>query len=111
MIDDKLIVDKNILKKIQSRATGIKITSKEKPIIKDAEEIIQIIDKILEDNSITLVEKIEQKMRDVRYSDPEMNANLYILHRKLVDGKINHKDADNLFHLYINSEPFDKKVY
>lgn len=111
MAGDKLIIDKDILKKIQSRVMGIKLTTKERPIAKDAEEVIQIINKVFEDNLTTLIEKIEQKMKDVRYSDPEMNASLYILYRKLVDEKISAKDAAALFEIYIKSEPFDRKIY
>lgn len=111
MAEDKLIVDKDILKKIQSRAMGIKLIAKERPIAKDAGEIVEIIDVIFKENSSTLVEKIEQKMKEVKHSDPEMNASLYILYRKLVDGKISEKDAAALFDIYIKTEPFDKKIY
>lgn len=110
-MEEKLLVNQEVVTKIQSRAMAIKLTSKDRQVIKEAEEILEIIEKILKDNTLTLNEKIEKKMKDTKFSDPEMNANLYILYRKLSDGKISPKDAEALFQLYINTEPFDKKIY
>ncbi|WP_315114316.1 hypothetical protein [uncultured Clostridium sp.] len=110
-MEEKLLVGHEVVTKIQSRAIAIKLTSKDRQVIKEAEEILEIIENILKDNTLTLNEKIEKKMRDTKFSDPEMNANLYILYRKLSDGKISPKDAEALFQLYINTEPFDKKIY
>lgn len=107
---DKLIVSEEIILKIQSRANAIKVLANDKQVLKEAEELLDIIEEILEDNTMTLVEKIEQKMRETKFTDPEMNASLYILHRKLSDGKISPQDAMALFEMYISSESFDKRI-
>ncbi|GAA0724231.1 hypothetical protein GCM10008905_17830 [Clostridium malenominatum] len=107
---DKLIVSEEIILKIQSRANAIKVLANDKQVLKEAEELLDIIEEILEDNTMTLVEKIEQKMRETKFTDPEMNASLYILHRKLSDGKISPQDAMALFEMYVSSESFDKRI-
>lgn len=111
MVQDRLIVNKDMLKKIQSRAKEIELITKDKSIAQNAEEIVEIINDIFKDNFTTLLEKIEQKMKEVKHSDPEMNASLYILYRKLVDKKISDENAATLFDVYIKSEPFDRKIY
>lgn len=107
---DKLLVNEDIISKIQSRAKAIKVISKDKQVLKEAEEILQIVESIFNDNTMTLVEKVEKKMRETKFTDPEMNANLYILYRKLSDGKISQQDASALFEMYINAESFDKRI-
>lgn len=109
-MSDKLVVDEEIVFKIQSRANAIKVLSKDKQVLKEVEELLDIVEKILEDNTMTLSEKIEKKMKETKFTDPEMNASLYILHRKLSDGKISPQDAVALFEMYMSSESFDKRI-
>lgn len=111
MGEEKILVNKETLTKIQSRATGIKLISKDKQVIKEAQDILEMIDKELQDNSLSLIEKINKKMKETKLSDPELNANLYILYRKLSDGKISEQDASELFERYVDLQPFDKTIY
>ncbi|WP_125152158.1 hypothetical protein [Clostridium rectalis] len=111
MGEDKIVLDKEILTKIQSRATAIKLISNDKQIIKEASEILSIIEEQFKVNSVSLLERINQKMKETKLSNPELNANLYILYRKLSDNKISEEDAAVLYDLYVSSEPFDKKIY
>ncbi|KAJ51170.1 hypothetical protein BD780_002376 [Clostridium tetanomorphum] len=110
-MEEKLLIHKETLVRIQSRAMAIKFLSKDKQLTKEVEEILELIDKEIKANSMSLIEKIEHKMKETKLTNPEMNANLYILYRKLSDGKISETDASALFELYINTEPFDKKIY
>lgn len=111
MSEDKILISKDILTKIQSRAIAIKLASKDRQIIKEAEDILEIINAQLKENSLSLLEKIDKKMKETKLADPELNANLYILYRNLSDGKISEQDADALFELYVKSEPFNKTIY
>lgn len=111
MGEEKILVNKETLTKIQSRATAIKLIAKDKQIIKEAQDILEMIDKELDQNSLSLIEKINKKMKETKLSDPELNANLYILYRKLSDGKISEQDAAELFERYVDLQPFDKTIY
>lgn len=109
--ENKMLVNKDNLAKIKSRANAIKVMTTDKGILQNISDILQIIDKEIEDNTLSILDKIEKKMKDSRRSDPEMHASLYILYRKLSDGKISEKEAYNLYNMYISTEPFDKKIY
>lgn len=111
MVEEKLLVNKDVLIKIQSRAIAIKLMAKDKQIIKEAEDMLEMIDKELKENSLSLLEKIDQKMKETKLTDAELNANLYILYRKLSDNKISEQDAAALFDMYVSSQSFDKTIY
>ncbi len=50
-------------------------------------------------------------MKEVRLDNPELNSKLYILYRKLSDGKITEEDARILYDVYIKSQAYDKLIY
>ncbi|MCS4522329.1 hypothetical protein JTT07_18510 [Clostridium botulinum] len=50
-------------------------------------------------------------MKEVRLDNPELNSKLYILYRKLSDGKITEEDARILYDVYIKSQVYDKLIY
>jgi hypothetical protein len=111
MGEDKIVICKDILIKIKSRAQTIKLLCKDKALIKEADEILDLLSKELNKDTETVTEKIEQKMRETRKLNPDLNANLYILHRNLVKNKITEENALELFKMYLESEKFDKKIY
>lgn len=111
MGDDKIVICRDILIKIKSRAQIIKSSCKDKALIKEADQILDLVTKELNKDTETVLEKIEQKMRETRKSNPDLNANLYILHRNLVNNKITEENALELLKMYLESEQFDKKIY
>lgn len=111
MGEDKIVVSKDILIKIKSRAQTIKSLCKDKTLIKEAEEILDLVNKELNKDTETVMEKIERKMRETKGVNPDLNANLYILHRNLTNNKITKEDALALYKMYLDSEIFDKKIY
>lgn len=111
MQEETIVINKNLLTKIRSRAQTIKLLAKDKDLIKEAEEILDLINKESSKNTESLIERIEQKMRETKNSNPELNANLYIIHRNLVRNKISEQDALVLFEMYLSSEPFEKRIY
>ncbi|WP_186429922.1 hypothetical protein [Clostridium sp. BSD9I1] len=108
---DKMVVSKDILIKIKSRAQTIKSLCKDKVLVKEADEILDLISKELNKDTETVLEKIEKKMKETRNVNPDLNANLYILRRNLMKNKITEEDALALYTMYLESEVFDKKIY
>lgn len=111
MSQDKISVSEESMDKIRSRAKAIKLISKDRQVIKIAEEIMQIAGAEIDENSLDIMGKIEKKMKETKFTDPDLNANLYILYRNLMDKKISEKDAEELYEMYSKFEPFDKKIY
>lgn len=111
MSKDKIKFNVESVEKIKSRIKAIKLMSKDKEISKLAVEVIELLENEIKENSITLMEKIELKMKETKFSDPELNANLYMVYRNLMDDKISEKDAEEIYELYVKSEFFDKKLY
>lgn len=111
MGEDKRVVSKDVLIKIKSRAQTIKSLCKDKALIKEADEILDLINKELNKDAETVMEKIEQKMKETRNVNPDLNASLYILYRNLMKNKITEEDALELYKTYLESEVFDKKIY
>lgn len=106
-----MVVSKDILIKIKSRAQTIKLLCKDKVLVKEADEILDLISKELNKDTETVLEKIEKKMKETRNVNPDLNANLYILRRNLMKNKITEEDALALYTMYLESEVFDKKIY
>lgn len=111
MGEDKIVISKDILIKIKSRAQTIKSLCKDKVLIKEADEILDLVNKELNKDTETVLEKIEQKMKETRNLNPDLNASLYILYRNLMKNKITEEDALALYKAYLESEIFDKKIY
>lgn len=111
MSEDKINVSEESMNKIKSKAREIKLISKDKQVIKAAEEIIDITAAEIEKNSLDIMQKIEAKMKETKFTNPDLNANLYIVYRNLMDKKITEEDATELYELYSKIEPFDKKTY
>lgn len=108
---DKINLNLDTMKKIKSGLTNIKLLSNDKYVKKEAEELIKIIDSELTLGEMSLEEMIHERMKEVKNSDPTLSADLYILYRKLVDGKISEREALELFESCVQMEPFDKKIY
>lgn len=56
----------------------------------------------------TLIEQIKYKMRTTK--DKDLNLKLYILYRKLEDGKIPEIEALKLYELYLETEYTDQYI-
>ncbi len=112
MSNEKSIsLDKESIAKLRAGLNTIKLTSKEKDIVKEATKLFDFLNEQISIASLSLEERILQKMRETKTTDPDMNANLYILHRKLVNGQIDQKQALEMFEMYVKIEPYDTKMY
>lgn len=101
---EKVLISKDIISKIESGLHTIRLTTKDKNIKKEAENLLKLLETETTFNNLSLEEKILQKMKETKSTDPDMNANLYILHRKLINKQISEQQALQLLEMYIKTE-------
>ncbi|NMM61467.1 hypothetical protein HBE96_01865 [Clostridium sp. P21] len=109
--EEKMYIDKKLIEKVRNGLSIIKMSSREKDIRKEAEKLFDLLDEEISINSLSLEERILKKMKETKNTDPDMNANLYILHRKLVNGQITRKQALEMFDMYVKIEPYETKMF
>lgn len=105
--NEKILINKECIDKIKAGLHTIRLTTKEKNIKKEIETLIKILEDEVNLDNLSLEEKILKKMKETKNVDPDMNANLYILHRKLVNGQISEQQALELFEVYVKTEQFN----
>lgn len=108
--EEKILISKSCIQKIKLGLKTIRLNEKNKNLKKEASQMLDMIEQELTDDSESLEEKILDKMKETKNSDPDMNANLYILYRNLVNDKISQEQALQLYTMYIKIEPYDKTV-
>ncbi|CAB1241963.1 hypothetical protein ACFHWD_06030 [Clostridium sp. MT-14] len=107
---EKILINKNCIDMLISGLKNIKISSREKSIKKEAEKMLNLIEEELYKRNISLKQKILEKMKETKSTDPNMNANLYILYRNLDSGQISEEQALELFKMYVKMEPYDRTI-
>lgn len=108
---EKILINKKILENIKTGLNAIKLMSNEKNTKKEIERLMNILNEELQISILSIEEKILKKMKETKRSDPEMNANLYILHRKLVNKQITEQQAAELYDMYVKIEPYETKIF
>lgn len=108
---EKILISKEIIDKIKAGLHTIRLTTKEKSIQKEAATLVKLLEAETNMDSLSLEEKILQKMKETKSTDPDMNANLYILHRKLVNGQISEQQALELFEAYVRTDNMNNRLY
>jgi uncharacterized protein (UPF0335 family) len=91
------------LDKIKAGLYEIKLNTREKSIKREAEALIKLLEDETNVEKESLEDKILDKMKETKGVDPDTNANLYILHRKLVNGQISEQQALILFETYVKA--------
>ncbi|AYD40693.1 hypothetical protein D4Z93_09175 [Clostridium fermenticellae] len=109
--DEKILISKGSINSIISGLSSIKVISQDKGIRKEAEKLLKMLQYEVGINSKSLEDRIREKMKETKSTDPDMNANLYILHRKLVNKQITEEQALKMFETYVKIEPYDKKIF
>ncbi|MEY7998723.1 hypothetical protein AB8U03_00660 [Clostridium sp. Mt-5] len=107
---EKILIDKNCIDMLISGLKNIKISTREKSTRKEVERILNFLQEELNRNNISLKERIFEKMKETKSTDPSMNANLYILYRNLDSGQISEEQALELFRMYVKIEPYDRTI-
>lgn len=109
--DEKVLISKKCINDIISGLSSIKVVSKEKSIKKEAEKLLKLVQDEISLGNMSLEDKIREKMKETKNTDPDMNANLYILYRKLMNNQITQEQALKLFEMYVKIEPYESKAF
>lgn len=108
--DEKILLSKEFVDKLRISLNTIKLTAKDKSIAKEAEELSKLLEEELNAEELTVEEKILQKMKETKNVDPDANANLYILHRKLVNKQITELQALQMLEMYGKTENINGRM-
>lgn len=104
MNNDKITIEAKVFEKIKNGLKQVRIKSSE-------DEIKAMIDSLLyllenkdseEIDFNSLEDTIHNKMKTTK--DKDLNVKLYMLYRKLQDGKISEEEALKLYEIYIGTE-------
>jgi hypothetical protein len=100
---EKLLINAEILEKIKLGLNEIKSASSEENIKNKAEKLLSMLNGESEKiKSISLEKEIYRKMKQT--PDSDLNVKLYMLYRKLQNGKISENEALVMFESYCKSE-------
>lgn len=102
MYDDKILVNKENLEKMETKLVSLKLLVEDESLKKNISEILEIIDSEINGKTISIKQCIREKMDETKFSNPELNFKLYMLYRKLSDGKIDEEEALKAYEIYIN---------
>lgn len=109
---EKIQMDKKSFDNIINELNILKLSisdNKSKIII---EKILDMMKQYKDESMlISLKEKIEQKMTEYKYKNPEASTSLYILLRKLESGKLSQEEASDIFQKLVAEEAFNRKIY
>lgn len=110
MSNEKIQIEKkdfdSILHELQM--LGLSISDRNSRMI--VEKLLGIMKFYQDENQLTLLKKrIREKMREVKYKNSELNPYLYILLRKLEDGKISKEQTVAIFEEIMLGEALDEK--
>jgi hypothetical protein len=101
--ENYILVDKDDFEKIKNKLNIVKLLIEDKYAREKLEEILYILQKEDEvEKPIPIEEIIYMKMNESKNTNPELNANLYMLYRKLQEKKIDPVEAMSLYQIYIN---------
>nr|WP_050607001.1 hypothetical protein [Clostridium niameyense] len=110
--EKKVLIEIKFLKKMFTELKEIQALSGERLIQQKTETLIKYLENLLnEKEDLPFEDVIYKKMKEVKFKDPELNSKLYILYRKLSDGKISEEDARILYDVYIKTQIYDKMIY
>lgn len=109
--DEKILINKDCVDKIKAGLHTIRLTTKEKSIKIETEKLLKLLENETTIDKLSLEEKILKKMRETKSTDPDMNASLYILHRKLVNGQISEQQALELFEVYAKTDNLNNGLF
>lgn len=105
---EKVILELEILQKVKAGLREIIVLSDDKSLRKKADELLKLLEEKPLIKVNTLYNMLEEKMKETKYSNSELNVNLYLLYRKLIDEKISEKEALDTFERYMKEEEFNK---
>lgn len=99
-INDKLVVKREDLEKLRAELKVLKVLIYNKDALRIINEMSEVIEDNLKFEEINIKDKIKDKMTKTESTDPEVSFKLYMLYRKLSDGKIDEAEAARDFEIY-----------
>lgn len=100
--NEKILVERTYLEKIKTKLEGLKVTVNSDSAEGVIYDILNLLDDELKVKQISVKSKIYSTMEQTKFSNPDLNFKLYILHRKLQENKISDEEALRLYKCYIN---------
>lgn len=101
--DIKLVmIEETKLKELKLGLNELKLSVEDAAIRKKINKMIDILDSRDEEQTEDVGERIYKKMKDT--DDPELNVKLYMLYRKLEEGKVDEAEALRQYNLYVGQE-------
>ncbi|MDT8716662.1 hypothetical protein IAI10_08330 [Clostridium sp. 19966] len=101
MRTEKVLIKKESLNEINLKLEQLKLLTQNKDAFILIDEVMEIINKQIKLQNISLEEMIKYKMNETRHSNPELHFKLYKLYRKLVDNKITEEEALDAYKIYL----------
>lgn len=101
-MSEKLLVRKDSLERMKVKLRGLKVSVEDKSAQTVICDILEILDSELKVKDISLEEMIYNKMKETKSINPDLHFKLYMLYRKLSDGKIDEDEALKAYKVYIN---------
>lgn len=99
-MNNKKLVDKDTLERIQIKLKGLKLMTDDKEIISTIDEILALLQNEAKTKDVSIKEMIISKMKETKTTNPELNFRLYILNRKLEDGIMTEEEALRAYYIY-----------
>ncbi len=110
-MNDKVLLNKSLFQRIILELKELKVTCKDEQMNKKIGELLKAIYDDINNKNLSLEELIKEKMKETKFTNPDLNASLYLLYRNLISGKITEEDALIRFEAYVRMEGYDKTVY
>ncbi|EJP6470945.1 hypothetical protein K8O96_15175 [Clostridium sporogenes] len=109
---NNIMVEEALIRKMLSELKDIQTLSSERLLQEKIDLLMKYMENMIKyKDDEPFQDTIYKKMKEVRLDNPELNSKLYILYRKLSDGKITEEDARILYDVYIKSQAYDKLIY
>lgn len=101
--DEYMVLSKDDVEKMKNKLNIIKLIVEDPYAKEKVEEVLTIINKDkTNDEAVSIEELIYNKMKETKSTNPEMNADLYVIYRKLQEEKIDPAEAMRLYKIYIS---------
>ncbi len=99
--DEYMMLSKDDIEKIKNKLNIVKLLVEDSYAKEKVQEVLDIIIKEdAEDEPVSIQDIIYEKMKETKSTNPDLNAELYMLYRKLQDNKIGPEEALSLYKAY-----------
>lgn len=109
---EKMEINRKVFDDILNELNILKLTTTDGNSRIIVDKILDMMQSCREESTLeSLKEKIAKKMSEYKYKNPEASTSLYILLRKLEDGKISKEEAMNILQKFVVGEVLERRMY